>query len=102
MAKIKAVPSAEFTRNFGRYRVLAQKAAVGVTSRGRIAGYFVSPEEFEEFERYRARRRSFATAELSDERVQAIMTSRMGPRHEHLNAAFGAWHAANRTRTSPR
>jgi hypothetical protein len=32
------------------------------------------------------RRRSFATAELSDEKVQAIGASRMDERHAHLDA----------------
>jgi hypothetical protein len=86
MAKIKEVPSAEFTRNFGRYRMLAQRGAVGVTSHGRITGYFVSPDDFEAFERFRAWRRSFATAELPDEKVEAIMSTRMDARHHGLNA----------------
>jgi hypothetical protein len=86
MTKNAAIPSAEFTRNFGRYRMLAQRGAVPVTSHGRIAGYFVPPEEFEEFERFRAQRRSFATAELSEDHVRSIMRSRMHKRHDHLNA----------------
>lgn len=85
MAIPKAVPAAEFTRNFGRYRMLAQKAAVPVSSHGRITGYFVPPDEYEEFARFRAQRRSFATVELSDNKVRAIATSRMDPRHDHLN-----------------
>jgi len=32
------------------------------------------------------RRRSFATAELSDEKIKAIAGSRMDRRHAHLNA----------------
>ena len=32
------------------------------------------------------RRRSFATAELSDERVQEISASRMDERHAHLDS----------------
>jgi hypothetical protein len=36
------------------------------------------------------RRRSFATAELSDERVQAIGASRMDRRHAHLDAKLKA------------
>jgi hypothetical protein len=34
----------------------------------------------------RPRRRCFATAELSDEKVQAIVASRMDERHVHLDA----------------
>jgi hypothetical protein len=34
------------------------------------------------------RRRSFATAELPDEKVQAIGASRMDERHAHLDAVL--------------
>ena len=85
MAKMEPVPAAEFTRNFGRYRMLAQKGAVPVTSHGRVTGYFVPPDEFEEFQRFRAQRHSFATVDLPDEKVRAIMETRMDPRHDHLD-----------------
>lgn len=79
------VPASEFTRNFGRYRMLAQRQAVAVSSHGSITGYFVAPEEYEEFRRFKQRRRSFATAELPDEKVEAIRVSRMDKRHAHLD-----------------
>jgi PHD/YefM family antitoxin component YafN of YafNO toxin-antitoxin module len=81
-----AVPASEFTRNFGRYRMAAQRAPVAVSSHGHITGYFLSPDEYENFLRYKTRRRSFATADLSDEQMRLIMESRMDPRHDHLNA----------------
>lgn len=80
------VSASEFTRNFGRYRMLAQRQAVAVSSHGHITGYFVRPEEYEEFIRFKMQRRSFATADLSDEKRQAVAASRMDPRHDHLNA----------------
>ncbi len=80
------VPASEFTRNFGRYRMLAQRDAVAVSSHGSVTGYFVAPEEYEEFRRFKQRRRSFATAELSDEKVAAIAASRMDDRHAYLDA----------------
>ncbi len=80
------VPASEFTRNFGRYRMQAQREAVAVSSHGSITGYFVAPDEYEEFRRFKQRRRSFATAELSDEQVEAIGASRMDERHSHLDA----------------
>lgn len=82
----EAVPASEFTRNFGRYRMLAQREAVAVTSHGQITGYFVRPDEFEEFMRFKAQRSAFATVELSDEKAEAIAAVRMDGRHEHLNA----------------
>ena len=80
------VPASEFTRNFGRYRMLAQRGAVAVSSHGRITGYFVGPDEYEESRRFQESRRSFATAELPEEKVKAIGASRMDRRHAHLNA----------------
>jgi hypothetical protein len=86
MSTPKTVPASEFTRNFGRYRMRAQRQAVPVSSHGQITGYFVGPDEDEEFKRFRDSRRSFATAELSHEKVKAISTSRMDKRHKHLDA----------------
>ncbi|MEA2795344.1 MAG: hypothetical protein QOI87_2724 [Bradyrhizobium sp.] len=43
--------------------------------------------EYEEF-RVKERRRSFATAELPDEKVQAIGASRMDERHAYLDAVL--------------
>ena len=81
----KTVPASEFTRNFGRYRMRAQREAVAVSSHGQITGYFVGPDEYEEFKRFREARRSFATTELPEEKVEAIRSSRMDPRHAHLD-----------------
>ena len=78
----ETVPASEFTRNFGRYRMRAQREAVAVSSHGQITGYFVGPDEYEEFKRFRESRRSFATAELPEEKFEA---SRMDPRHAHLD-----------------
>ena len=82
----KTVPASEFTRNFGRYRMRAQREPVAVSSHGRITGYFVGADEYEEFKRFRDSRRSFATAELSEEKVKAIGASRMDARHQHLDS----------------
>ena len=81
-----SVPASEFTRNFGRYRMLAQREPVAVSSHGHVTGYFVGPDEYEEFKRFREQRRSFATSELSEEKIRAIGESRMDARHAHLDA----------------
>lgn len=86
LAMVESIPASEFTRNFGRYRMQAQRAAVAVSSHGHITGYFVGPDEYEEFLRFRESRRSFATAELPEEKLKAISESRMDPRHSHLDA----------------
>jgi len=78
-----SVPASEFTRNFGRYRMQAQREPVAVSSHGQITGYFVGPDEFEEFQRFR--RRSFATADLPEAKIKAIAAVRMDARHAHLD-----------------
>lgn len=82
----ETVPASEFTRNFGRYRMRAQREAVAVSSHGQITGYFVGPDQYEEFRRFQESRRSFATVELPEEKVREIAASRMDPRHASLNA----------------
>lgn len=79
------VSASKFTKNFGRYKMLAQREAVAVSSYGQIAGYFVGAHEYEELLKLKGNRRSFATADLSDEKVSAITSSRMAKRHDHLN-----------------
>jgi hypothetical protein len=81
----QTVPAAEFARNFGRYKLEAQREAVPVSSNGTLAGYFVSPHEYEELLRLKGMRRRFKTAELSDEEVEQIARSSMDPRHDHLD-----------------
>lgn len=81
----KTVPASEFTRNFGRYRMRAQREAIAVSSHGQITGYFIGPDEYEEFKRFRESRSSFATAELPEEKVEAIRSSSMDPQHAHLD-----------------
>jgi hypothetical protein len=76
-------------RNFRRYRMRAQREAVAVSSRGQITGYFIAPDEYEEFKRFRENRHSFATAELPEKKVKAIGASRMDRRHRHFDAILG-------------
>jgi PHD/YefM family antitoxin component YafN of YafNO toxin-antitoxin module len=68
----KTIPASEFTRNFGRYRMRAQREPVAVSSHGRITGYFIGTDEYEEFRRYQESRLSFAT----------------DARHAHLDATL--------------
>lgn len=85
MSRTQPIPASEFTRNFGRYRMQAQREAIAVSSHGQITGYFVPPDEYEAFLRYREQRRSFATVELTAEEVEAVSRIRMDPRLDHLN-----------------
>ncbi len=81
-----SIPASEFTRNFGRYQILAQSEPVAVTSHGRTTGYFIAAEDYEAFKRFKASHRSFATVELSEEKANAISASQMDARHAHLDA----------------
>jgi hypothetical protein len=81
----ETVPASEFTKNFGRYKTLAQREAVAVSSHGQITGYFVGAHQYEELLKLKGNRRSFATADLSDEKARAITSSRMDKRHDRLN-----------------
>jgi hypothetical protein len=85
MDMAQSVPAAEFARNFGRYKLLAQREAVPVSSNGTLAGYFIAPHEYEELQKFRSMRRRFRTAELSDAEVEEIGAARMDARHDHLN-----------------
>ena len=81
------VAATEFSKNFGRYRELAQREAVAVTSYERVTGYFVSRSEYEELQRLRSMMpKAYAVEELSEATVQAIATSRMDALHNHLDA----------------
>ena len=45
----------------------------------------MATHEYEELLRLKGLRRRFLTADLSDEEVEEIASSRMDPSHEHLN-----------------
>jgi prevent-host-death family protein len=84
---MREVPATEFTRNFGRYREIAQREPVAVTSHGRATGYFVSAVEFEEMQRLKASsRRSRAVVDFTPEEIDQVTAGRMSSAHDHLNA----------------
>lgn len=68
MAKVSA---AEFQKNFGKYRDLAQREAVAVTSHGRESVVLISADEYH---RYRALDTRVAQYvwEMSEEDVEAL------------------------------
>ncbi len=80
------VRATEFSKNFGKYRDMAQREPVAVTNHDRITGYFISPVEYEEYARMRARLpKAYKTEELPKEWLDALAQSKMDPRHDHLN-----------------
>jgi PHD/YefM family antitoxin component YafN of YafNO toxin-antitoxin module len=82
-----AVTATEFAKSFGRYKEEAQREPIAITSYGRISGYFVSEQEFNELQRLRAfERRVYRIKQLPTEIADAIKASKMDPAHDHLNA----------------
>ena len=74
------VPATEFTRNFGRYREIAQRERIAVTSHGRATGYFASAVEYEDLQRIKsASRRRLAVTDLAPGDIEAMTAGRMAP-----------------------
>jgi PHD/YefM family antitoxin component YafN of YafNO toxin-antitoxin module len=64
------IPASEFAKHFGRYKELAQRESVAITSHGRTSGYFVSEHEYAEYQRLKAEaRRAYHVSELPPETV---------------------------------
>lgn len=81
------VAATEFAKNFGRYKELAQREPVAITSHGRTSGYFISEHEYLEYQRLKERaRRAYHISELPEETIAALAEARMDPAHDHLNA----------------
>ena len=86
---MKTVTATEFRRNFALYQRHGQQEPIEVTSRGQIAGYFVSPEAFERYLRLSAAaRRAYHPSELPAHLKHAVRVARMDPRHGPLNAVL--------------
>ncbi len=79
-----SVTAADFARNFGQFREMAQREPVAITSHGRETCYLISAEEYR---RLKTRDRDvFDISDLPEDVIAAIRTARMDPRHDHLNA----------------
>jgi hypothetical protein len=84
---MRSVTATAFTRHFAKIQHEVHRGAVAVTSHRRVAGYFVSPKDFAEFEALREKaRKSLVVGNLPDATVEALKQSRMDERHEALNA----------------
>lgn len=82
-----AVSATEFAKNFGLYKEKAQREPIAITSYNRTSGYFISAQEYEEYQRIRAAsRRAYHISELPPTIIEGIKNSRMDPSHDHLNA----------------
>lgn len=80
MAETKTVGASEFTRNFPEYQHQAYRSGmVVVTSHRRVIGAFISPDELEGYERWKAQeRRVVKVGELDDELLADIRNAEYG------------------------
>lgn len=84
-ATVKKVTATEFAKNFGAYRDKALRQPVAVTTHGRPAGYFISPEDFEVLQRLKKYRRAYKVEDLPESTIRAMAKSKMDKKHDHLN-----------------
>ncbi len=83
----ETVAATEFCRNFAAYQRQVQRGPIEVQSHGRPTGYFISPEDFEHYQRViAASRKAYHPSELPAHIQEAIRTARMSSEHDHLNA----------------
>jgi PHD/YefM family antitoxin component YafN of YafNO toxin-antitoxin module len=83
------VPATEFGKEIGRYQDMALNQPVVVTRNGRDRTVMISAEEYHRLKR--RDRQVFATADASEEIVEAVRNSEMDPRHNPLDALLKDW-----------
>lgn len=79
------VSAAEFVRNFGTYQRTVQREPVEVTSHGKLAGVYVSPEDAALLKRVKAGRIAYAPEELPDDIADAIRSAEPSPQSAALD-----------------
>ena len=83
---MRTVTATAFARNFAEIQHEVHREAVAVTSHSRVTGYFVSPEDFAEYEALKAKaRRSLIVGKLPKDTVDALKGAQMDERHNALN-----------------
>jgi prevent-host-death family protein len=87
--EVLKVSAAEFQRNIGRYQDLALRQPVAVTRNGRESCVLLSTEEYHRLKR--RDRQVFATSELPEDIVEAVRSSKMDARHQHLDDLLEDW-----------
>lgn len=80
------VSATDFVKQFGQYRQRIQSGAIAITIHGRISGYFLSENEFNEYMLLKKqKRKAFTLAELPESTIAALSTAEMDSAHDHLN-----------------
>jgi len=65
------VTAAEFQKNFGRYRDIAQREAIAITNHGRESVVLISADEYARFRALDERRAQFVW-EMSDDEIAQL------------------------------
>jgi hypothetical protein len=81
------IVATEFRRKFSHYQRLVRREPIEVQAHDQTTGYFISPEDFAEYQRLlAAQRRAYHPSELPEHLKQAVANARMDARHDHLNS----------------
>jgi len=80
------VAATEFSRRFSEYQRLVRREPIEVQAHEQTTGFFISPEEFAQYQRLlAASRQAYHPSELPEHLKQAVADARMDARHDHLN-----------------
>ena len=81
------ISSTEFTRKFRQYNLEAQREPVAVTNHGKIDGYYISATSYQQLQQAQAAmRKSYTLTSLPDNLYTAIVSAKVEPGYEHLDA----------------
>lgn len=77
----------QFKKDFGEYQRKVRREPIEVVNHGEPTGYFLSPEDFAEYQRLRAAaaRRHLRLGELSEAQRQALREARVPEEFAHLD-----------------
>jgi prevent-host-death family protein len=81
---MRNVPAADLAKNFGRFKEIAQREPIAITSHGSESLVLLSAEEYQRLKRLD--REVFAVEDLPEDLVAAIAAAEMDPEHAHLDA----------------
>jgi prevent-host-death family protein len=83
---MRKITATEFAKNFGQFRESVQREPLAVTSHGRTTGYFVSANDYREYQKLKAMaRQSIRVVDLSEAEIEEIAAVRMDKKFNHLN-----------------
>jgi hypothetical protein len=84
---MRSMSATAFARNFAQIQHDVRTETVEVMSHNRVTGYFLSPDDYAEFESLRAKaRRNLLVGQLPEKTVKALKKTKMDKRHAALNA----------------